>query len=42
MRGVIVDENTAHISIKLIGNRIIILCWMRGVIVDENTAHISS
>jgi hypothetical protein len=27
---------------KLIGNRIIILCWMRGIIVDKNTAHTSS
>jgi hypothetical protein len=31
---------TLHTYIKLIGNRIIMLCSMRGVLVDENTAQI--
>jgi len=26
----------------VIGNRIIMLCWMRGVLVDENSVHKSS
>jgi hypothetical protein len=29
-------------DIGVIGNRLIMLCWMRGVLVDENTAHKSS